>query len=158
MKQVESFKIIFLYSFVNLQTTSAATYQLYGLQAASTTTNHFLDYSLQTTSVATKHFSSLRSIYSLRRIYVQTSNHLYSLKTISNGSCFFLAERILWECSAIHSLPALFFSFFFFFWSEDQLAQPNSTLYTRIGPQWLSELRRLWPSVLWRVACELVSW
>ena len=34
----------------------------------------------------------------------------------------------------------------------------NSSLSTRIRPQWLSELRRLWPSVPWWVACELVSW
>ena len=34
----------------------------------------------------------------------------------------------------------------------------NSTLYTRISPQWLSELRWLWLSVPWRVACELISW
>ena len=32
----------------------------------------------------------------------------------------------------------------------------NSTLYARIGPQWLGELRRLWPSVPLRVACGLV--
>ena len=34
----------------------------------------------------------------------------------------------------------------------------NSILYARISPQWLNELRRLRPSVPWRVACELVSW
>ena len=33
----------------------------------------------------------------------------------------------------------------------------NSTLQARISPQWLSELRRLWPSVPWWVSCELVS-
>ena len=43
------------------------------------------------------------------------------------------------------------------FLGRDQLAYTNSTLYHRIGPQWLSELRRLWPNVLWWVACELGS-
>ena len=33
----------------------------------------------------------------------------------------------------------------------------NSTLYARTSPQWLSELRRLWPNVPRQVACELVS-
>ena len=33
----------------------------------------------------------------------------------------------------------------------------NSTLYVRVSPQRLSELRRLWPNVPWQVACELVS-
>ena len=31
------------------------------------------------------------------------------------------------------------------------------TLGPRISPHWLNELRRLWTSVPWRVACELVS-
>ena len=31
--------------------------------------------------------------------------------------------------------------------SGNQLAHTNSTLWTRISPQWLSELRRLWPNV-----------
>ena len=37
----------------------------------------------------------------------------------------------------------------FSFLNGDQLVHTNSTLYARIGPQWLSELRRLWPSVPW---------
>ena len=41
--------------------------------------------------------------------------------------------------------------------SADQITHTNSTLYTRISPQWLSELRWLWPSVPWWNACELVS-
>ena len=61
----------------------------------------------------------------------------------------------LWEeCSTIHSPLVLFF----FFLSGDSLSHTNSTLLGRISPQWLSELRRLWPSVPWWVACELVSW
>ena len=31
----------------------------------------------------------------------------------------------------------------------------NSTLYARISPQWLSDLRRLWPSVPWQVRVSL---
>ena len=59
--------------------------------------------------------------------------------------------RILGECSTIHSPPALFFLL-------KWLAHTNSTLYAMISPQWLSELRRLWPSVHWRVVCEFASW
>ena len=33
----------------------------------------------------------------------------------------------------------------------------NSTLYTRISPQWLNELRQLSPNAPWEVARELVS-
>ena len=39
----------------------------------------------------------------------------------------------------------------------DQLACIYSTLQARISPQWLRE-QRLWPSVPWWVACELVLW
>ena len=39
----------------------------------------------------------------------------------------------------------LFFLAFFF--CGDQLTHTNSTLSARISPQWLSELRRLWPNV-----------
>ena len=41
------------------------------------------------------------------------------------------------EGLAIHSPPAPFFKV------ENKLAHTNSTLYARIGPQWLSEPRRL---------------
>ena len=40
---------------------------------------------------------------------------------------------------------------------RDQLVHTNSTVYARMSPQWLSELRWLWPNVLWQFACELVS-
>ena len=33
----------------------------------------------------------------------------------------------------------------------------NITLYARVSPWWLNQLRRLWPNVPWLVACELVS-
>ena len=52
---------------------------------------------------------------------------------------FFSLARIVGECSTIHS-------------------SSNVTIYARISPQWLIGLRRLWPTVPWRVACELVSW
>ena len=45
---------------------------------------------------------------------------------------------------------------FFFFQSGDQFANTNSTFMTRISPQWLSELRWLWTSIPWRVACKFV--
>ena len=41
--------------------------------------------------------------------------------------------------------------------SGGQLVYSNSTLYARIGLQWLSELRRPWPSFPRRDACEFVS-
>ena len=68
---------------------------------------------------------------------------------------FFLATRIFGEGFG-DAFSACAFLFLFFI-SGDQLAHTNSTLYARIGPQWFSELRRLWPSVPRRVACELVS-
>ena len=49
------------------------------------------------------------------------------------------------------------FSFLFLFNGGDQLAHTNSALLAKISPQWLSELKRLWPSVPWRTAYELVS-
>ena len=39
----------------------------------------------------------------------------------------------------------------------DEFACFNSTLYDRISPQWLIELRRLWLKGPRQVACELVS-
>ena len=61
--------------------------------------------------------------------------------------------RILGECSIIHSPPALFFL------SEVEISSRTVSplFYARVSPQWLSELRRLWPNVAWHVACVLVS-
>ena len=61
---------------------------------------------------------------------------------------------ILWEYSAIHSLPAIKN---FLFEVEISSRTINSTFCARISPQWLSELRWLWPNVPWQVACELIS-
>ena len=72
-----------------------------------------------------------------------------------NGG-FFLTAGIGGESSDMYFPPAPFLLLLFF-----QLVEINSrfnfTPYARIGPQWLNELRRLWPSVQCRVACELVS-
>ena len=57
-----------------------------------------------------------------------------------------------------HTPLACVFFWFFLFLSGDLLTHTDSTLYARSGAQWLSELRRLWPSVPWLVACELISW
>ena len=54
--------------------------------------------------------------------------------------------KILGEGSAIHSPPALFF-----FFKVEISSRTNSTLWARISPQWLSELRRLWPNVPWKL-------
>ena len=70
---------------------------------------------------------------------------------------FFLAASGLGEGSTIPRLWFFLYFYFILYFSADQLAHANSTLYANIGPQWLSELRQLWPSVPWRVACELVS-
>ena len=51
----------------------------------------------------------------------------------------------------IPSLPSFFFPFFFFFSIGDYLTRTNFTLYARINPQWLSELRRLAMNYNWRV-------
>ena len=45
----------------------------------------------------------------------------------------------------------------FFFLSEYQPMHTNSILSARVSPQWLTVLRRLWPSIPWRVASNLVS-
>ena len=63
--------------------------------------------------------------------------------------------KILGECSTIHA--RLRFSIFFIFYWRLGRSHTNSTPLATISPQWLSELRRLWPRVPWRVACELVS-
>ena len=65
--------------------------------------------------------------------------------------------RIWGEGSATHSLPALFFpsSSSFLKW-RSALAHQFYSLGL-VTPQSLSELRRLWPSVTWRVTCEFVS-
>ena len=53
--------------------------------------------------------------------------------------------------------PPVHFYFFLFLLSGDELQHTSSTFQARISTQWFSELRRLWPSVPWRVACEFVS-
>ena len=59
----------------------------------------------------------------------------------SGGGGFSLTCQDFWRMFD-HSVPACAFS--------------PPTHVARISPQWLSELRRLWLSVFWRVACELV--
>ena len=72
---------------------------------------------------------------------------------------FFLAfsslAGTLGKASTIHARRRLFF--FFFFRSGDQIAHTNLTFWDRISPQWLSQLRRLWPNVPDEFACALVS-
>ena len=60
--------------------------------------------------------------------------------------------RISGECSIIHSPPAHFCVCF-----EVEISSRTliPLFYARISPQWLRELRRLWPSVPLQVECEL---
>ena len=56
--------------------------------------------------------------------------------------------RTLGECSSIRSSPKLLI---FLFKKKEVEISPrtlNSTPFARITPQWLSELRRLWPNAL----------
>ena len=57
------------------------------------------------------------------------------------------------------SFPRLRFSFFFFFFLKRNSARQHQfhSFKPRINRRLLSELRRLWTSVPWQVACELVS-
>ena len=66
----------------------------------------------------------------------------------------FSSERGFWR-EVRRFISRLGFFFFFFFGCGDQLAHTNSTLRACIGPSWLSELRRLWPSVPW-IVCSLL--
>ena len=50
-----------------------------------------------------------------------------------------------------------YLQFFVVVFGGDQFAHINSTLYAKIGQQWLSEFRQLWPSVPSRIVHELVS-
>ena len=83
-----------------------------------------------------------------------------------------LVASSVWQIAVAFFLACddlgIFFVFFFFFflmtqfpsalflkWKSARAHQFHSLC--QISPQWLSELRRLWPSVPWWVACELVS-
>ena len=59
---------------------------------------------------------------------------------------FLLASMVLGKRFG-ESFPAGRLFSIFFLLSGDYLAHTNSTLYARIGPQWFSELSRLWPNV-----------
>ena len=74
--------------------------------------------------------------------------------------CFFSSSRIRglwgkiqWLISCLHFG---FSSSHFIKWRSARVHQIHS-FKPRTSPQWLSELRRLWTIVPWRVACELVS-
>ena len=87
------------------------------------------------------------ALYAIRWNSPCTSSNAFILQWTPDetGGGSFLAGRFLGKGSTIHSLPALFF-----FWRK--FVHTNSTLFARIGPQWLSELRQLWPCV----PCQVV--
>ena len=68
--------------------------------------------------------------------------------------------RIWGECSTIHSLPALFFPFFFSFFFKVEIS--SRTLIPLCTPGSVhsgpASWDNMWPCAPWRVACELVSW
>ena len=70
--------------------------------------------------------------------------HLWS--GVAELGAFSSLSMILGECSIIHSSLVLLFIFFFFFEVEIS-SRTLIPLYARLSPQWLSELRRLWPNV-----------
>ena len=77
--------------------------------------------------------------------YTNTHNTNY------RGGWLLPRVRGFWDNVRQFILRLRFFSFLFF------LVEISHSL-ARISSQWLTELTRLWPSVPWRVACELVSW
>ena len=62
------------------------------------------------------------------------------MAVMSGGGGFYRTVRIWGEGLSIPCLRI-------FLRNGDQLAHTNSTLYARICPQWLGELRRLWLKV-----------
>ena len=92
-------------------------------------------------------------LYTKGRMVIQCLHHVLAHRL--HG--FFPIVSDLGRMSTIYFLPALLFLQFFFllnlllfssfFLSGDLLGHANSTLYAMIGPQWLSEMRRLWPNV-----------
>ena len=77
------------------------------------------------------------------------NGHIVTSKTI-NGSSFLQARNLV-EVQRI--IPHLCFVFY----KMGISLCTNSTLSDRTSVQWLSELRQLWMSVPWWVACELIS-
>ena len=74
----------------------------------------------------------------------------------------FPAHEDLGGRGSTNNSPAFLFFFSFFFFSffflvEITRAHQCHSLHQDQSTIWLSELRRLWMSVPWRVACELVS-
>ena len=66
---------------------------------------------------------------------------IMKLRMDSGGGGGFFLTRFFLD----HSFSAC--AFFLFFSSGDKHAHTYSTLYARISPQWLSELRQLWPKI-----------
>ena len=79
----------------------------------------------------------------------------------SGGDDFSLASeefgRMFDHSFAVCAFFLLLLLLFFFFEVEISLRTLIPLLCARISPQWLSELRRLWPNVPSQVACEFVS-
>ena len=80
----------------------------------------------------------------------------FTAEFIGGGNFFSRRRGFAGKVSTIHTQPAPFF-FLFFRIVGDQLACTIFTLKTGISPQWLNELRRLWPSVPVPVSSALVS-
>ena len=94
--------------------------------------------------IAATYYISAKHTHNETRVVVSPCISAHTSDTHDSG--FSSLVRILGECSTILSTLALFF-FSFLFLRRDLLVHTNFILYGRISPQWLSELRRLWPNV-----------
>ena len=80
-------------------------------------------------------------------VYKQSSREAGGGGGGAGGGFFFFFNNLRGFGENVRAFTSRLRFFFFFFRSGDRLAHANFTLYARISPQWLSKLRRLWPTV-----------
>ena len=138
---------------------------------------HHLNTGLEITKIkmilTTKHKSVSFGHNHCMAIWQKTTDYDFFFKPDGSPALFFLSMHVIslssswwwwwWLFRHVWGFGRMFdklfsacvFLFCFLFKVEISLHNTNSTLYIRISPQWLSKLRRLWPSVPWWVLCEL---